>query len=280
MQVAETLRGHFDGLLSHEGTNSLTEKFDSLSASAYMLYDGLHIPSVGESWDKIVGLSSNIQGNVLYELELFQHAKELYPSEISELKKSVNSIASTATSLHQVVKGAAEQCEIPFDSVLEELRNSFYVLFEELKEQFPPPEEAPSYEDRTLMIDTVLDRVEETFLRVAIKYGASEEVLKDHTSSFMSGVRHILRIIRDHYEQHTRFAWILLYIAIALLCIVIAQLYGPCFLLLALKIYGIGPLGPIAGTPAAWLQVWLFGGAIPAGSWFSILQRIAMTGEC
>ncbi|KAG1856299.1 hypothetical protein C8R48DRAFT_302516 [Suillus tomentosus] len=279
MQVAETLRGHFDGLLSHEGTNSLTEKIDSLSASAYTLYDGLHIPSVGESWDKIVGLSSNIPGNVLYELELFQHAKELYPSEILELKKSVNSIASTATSLHQVVKGAAEQREIPFDSVLEELRNTFYVLFEELKEQFPPPEEAPSYADRTLMIDTVLDRVEETFLRVAIKYGASEEVLKDHTSSFMSGVRHILRIIRDHYEQHTWFAWILLYIAI-LLCIAIAQLFGPCSSLLALKIFGIGPLGPIRGTAAAWLQARLFGGAIPAGSWFSILQRIAMTGEC
>ncbi|KAG1811334.1 hypothetical protein EV424DRAFT_139224 [Suillus variegatus] len=278
MQVAETLRGHFDGLLSHEGADSLTEKFDSLSASAYTLYDGLHIPSVGESWDKIVGLSSNIQGNVLYELELFQHAKELYPSEISELKKSVNNIASTATSLHQVVKGAAEQREIPFDSVLEELRNTFYVLFEELKEQFPPPEEAPSYEDRTLMIDTVLDRVEETFLRVAIKYGASEEVLKNHTSSFMSGVRHILRII-NHYEQHFRFAWILWYI-VTLLCIAIAQLFGCRFFLLALKIFGIGALGPIAGTVAAWLQAWLFGGAIPAGSWFSILQCIAMTDAC
>ncbi|KAG1822312.1 hypothetical protein EV424DRAFT_1555983 [Suillus variegatus] len=275
MQVAETLRGHFDGLLSHEGANSLTEKLDSLSASAYTLYDGLHMPSAGESWDKIVGLGSNIQGNVD---ELFQHAKELYPSKISELKKSVNSIAGTATSLHQVVKGAAEQREIPFDSVLEELRNTLYVLFEELKEQFPPPDEAASHENRTLMINTVLDRVEETFLRVAIKYGASEEVLKDHTSSFMSGVRHILGIIGDHYERHPQFAWILFYIAIALLCTAIAPLFATGFLLSALKIFGFGPLGPIGGTAAAWLQAWLFGGAIPAGSWFAILQGIAMRG--
>ncbi|KAG2056206.1 hypothetical protein BDR06DRAFT_932867 [Suillus hirtellus] len=268
MQVAETLRGHFDGLLSHEGADSLTEKLDSLSASAYMLYDGLHIPSAGESWDKIVGLGSNIQGNVD---ELFQHAKEIYPSKISEFKKSVNSVVSTATSLHQVVKGAAEQREIPLDSILEELRNTLHVLFEELKEQFPPPEEAPGHENRTLIINTVLDRVEETFLRVAIKYGASEEVLKNHTSSLMSGVRHIVGIIGDLYEQHPQLAWTFFSIAIA-------PLFVQGLFLSALRILGFGPLGPIAGAPAAWLQAWLFRGAIPAGNWFAILQRIAMRG--
>ncbi|KAG2114640.1 uncharacterized protein F5147DRAFT_834485 [Suillus discolor] len=255
MQVAGTLRGHFDGLLSHEGAGSLTEKLDLLSASAYMLYDGLHIPSAGESWDNVVGLGSNIRGNID---ELFQHAKELYPSKISEFKKSVNSVASTATSLHQVVKGAAEQREIPFDSVLEELRNTLQVLFEELKEQFPPPEEAPGHENRTLIINTVLDRVEETFLRVAIKYGASEEVVKNHTSSLMSGVQHIVGIIGDLYEQHPQLAWTFFSIAIA-------PLFAQGLLLSALRIFGFGPLGPIAGTAAAWLQAWLFRGAIPAG---------------
>ena len=31
------------------------------------------------------------------------------------------------------------------------------------------------------------------------------------------------------------------------------------------------------GTIAAWAQRAFFGGAIPAGSWFSILQRLSMT---
>ncbi|KAG2137165.1 uncharacterized protein EDB93DRAFT_1167834 [Suillus bovinus] len=264
-QVAETLRGHFDHL-SHEGAESLTGKLESLSASAYTLYDGLHFPSAGESWEKVMGLGSKIQGNVD---ELFENAKKLYPAKMSEFKKSVNSVASTATSLHQVVKGAAAQRDVPFDSVLEELRNTLHVVFEELKEQFPPPEEAPGHENRTLMINTVLDRVEESFLRVAIKYGASEEVLKNHTGSLMSGIRHILGIIGDLYEQHPQLAW-------TLLCIAIGSLLAPWFLLGTVRIIGFGALGPIKGSIAAWLQAWLFAGAVPAGSLFAMLQRLGM----
>lgn len=125
--------------------------------------------------------------------KLFQHAKKLlFPSKISEFKKYVDSVASAATSLHQVVKGATEQRGIPFDSVLEEFQNTFRALIEELKEQFPPPEEAPGHEKRILVINAVLDRIEGTFLQVAIKHGASEEVLKNHTSSLMSGVGYIV----------------------------------------------------------------------------------------
>jgi len=62
-----------------------------------------------------------------------------------------------------------------------------------------------------------------------------------------------------------------------------------------LRIFGFGPLGPIKGSflydcdaerlfnmtlivggIAAWLQAWLFGPAIPKGSWFAMLQRLAM----
>ncbi|KAG2138609.1 uncharacterized protein EDB93DRAFT_717882 [Suillus bovinus] len=232
-----------------------------------MLYDGLHFPSAGESWGKVMELGSNIRGNVD---ELLLHANEFYPSKMLEFKESVDSVSSTAKSLHQVVKNAAEQRNIPFDSVLEELRSTLHGLFEELKELFPPPEEAPGHENRTLIINTVLDRAEESFLQVAVKYGASEEVLKNHTSSLMSGVRRILAIIGDLYEQHPKLAW-------TLFCLVIGSLFAQGFLLgAALRTIGFGRLGPIKGSLVAWLQRWLFGGATPAGSWFAILQRIAM----
>lgn len=201
---------------------------------------------------------------------LQQRAKKLYPQTISELKKFVNSAVSTATSLRQIVKGAAEQRGIPFDSVLEDFQNTFRALFEELKEQLPPPEEAPGHEKRILLINTVLDRVEETFLRVAIKYGASEEVLKNHTTSLMSGVQHIMVTIGDLYEQHPELAW-------TLLRIMTGMSFAQEFLLIALRTFGLGALGPIKGSAAAWLQAWLFGPAVPKGSWFSALQRLPMS---
>ncbi|KAG1856303.1 hypothetical protein C8R48DRAFT_302559 [Suillus tomentosus] len=66
-------------------------------------------------------------------------------------------------------------------------------------------------------------------------------------------------------------------------------------LLTIIRIVGFGPFGPIKGMVlfscntsifltfssaiAAWLQGWLFGLAVPKGSGFAMLQRLAMTGK-
>ncbi|KAM7183068.1 hypothetical protein V8F33_013826 [Rhypophila sp. PSN 637] len=41
--------------------------------------------------------------------------------------------------------------------------------------------------------------------------------------------------------------------------------------------FGFGPLGPIAGSLAAFIQSTVYGAAVPAGSLFALLQRLAMT---
>ncbi|KAG1763512.1 hypothetical protein EV702DRAFT_1157788 [Suillus placidus] len=208
-----------------------------------------------------------------YTDEFFQRAGEFYPSDrITELRKSVDSVASTATTLYQVVEEAAEQRGIPLYTVLRDLGNTFSDLFEELKEQFPPPDEAPSHEKRMTMISTVLDRVEECFLQVVGKLGMNKELLKSLTGSLKSGVKQVVVTIGDVSEQHPHLVW-------ALAGIVINMLFAQGHLLLTiLRIVGFGPLGPIKGGIAAWLQGWLFGPAVPKGGWFAMLQRLAMIG--
>jgi hypothetical protein len=138
-------------------------------------------------WDKVSKLGPNTTDG------LFHHAMELHPSEkITELKGSMDIITSTATTLHQAVLGAAEQHGIPHASMKEELGVIFKAIFEELTEQFPPPEEAPSHENRTAMVGTVLDRIEESFLQFAIKIGVGEEPLKSQSSSLKFHVQFIL----------------------------------------------------------------------------------------
>jgi hypothetical protein len=118
------------------------------------------------------------------------------PSEkITEFKVSVDSIANTTTTLHQVVLEAAEKHGITIDSMNEELVHICHAAFEELKVQFPAPEEAPGHESRTIMISAALDRIEEGFLQFAIKYGVSEEPLKSHFSSLKFHVQLIVVII-------------------------------------------------------------------------------------
>ncbi|KAG1740369.1 hypothetical protein EDB19DRAFT_2039174 [Suillus lakei] len=272
-QVAGAIYGQFDHPLIHQGVvtvGSLTEKIGSLPASAYTLYEGLHFPNAGRScWDKVIGFGPNIQGCTD---EFFQRASECYPSDkMTELRKSVDSVTSTATTMHQVVKEAAEQRGIPLYTVLKDLGNTFSALFEELKEQFPPPDEAPGHEKRMAMINTVLDRVEECFLQVVGKLGLSSELLKSLTSSLKSSVKHVVVTIGDVREQHPHLVF-------ALSGIVISMLFAEGILLTILRIVGFGPLGPTKGGIAAWLQGWLFGPIVPKGGWFAMLQRLAMIG--
>ncbi|OAX41089.1 hypothetical protein K503DRAFT_864107 [Rhizopogon vinicolor AM-OR11-026] len=137
--------GILDSLLdeSSKVVGALHEELDSLSTSAHKLLDGLHFADAAESWwDKI-----------------------------TEFKASVVNVTSTATTLHQVVLEVAEQRGIPHDSMKEELGYIFNAIFEELKEQFPPPDEAPGHENRTAMISAFLDRIDEGFLQFAITHG-------------------------------------------------------------------------------------------------------------
>jgi hypothetical protein len=109
---------------------------------------------------------------------------EVYTTEkIMEFKSSMNNVTSTVTTLQQVIREAAEQRGVPLDSMKEELGDIFNAIFEVLKEQFPPPEDAPSHEKRMVMFSTALDSIEEGFLQFAIRHGVNEEPLKSHASS-------------------------------------------------------------------------------------------------
>lgn len=169
---------------------TLTEGFDSLSASAQKWYE-IHFPDTEESfWDKIKELGPNIKEHAD---ELFHHALELYPSEkLTELRESMVNISATTTVLRNVCSGAAEDSGVSFRSVIEEHQDIFVVLFKELIKTFPPPEEAISHDNRTIIISTALDRFEEGFLQVATELGVSEEQLKKHSSSLKFVVQHVM----------------------------------------------------------------------------------------
>ncbi|KAG2137139.1 uncharacterized protein EDB93DRAFT_768553 [Suillus bovinus] len=151
------------------------------------------------------------------------------------------------------------------ESVLKYLKTTFSDLFEKLKKQFPPPHEAPGHEKRMATMDTILDCVEEYLLQIVGKLGVSSKELQGLTGPFKSGVKHVVVTIGDLIEQHP-------YLACALFTIVIGMLFGKEILC----IFGFGSLGPVKGGIAAWLQGCLFGPAVPAGSWFAILQHFAM----
>lgn len=259
-------------------TDAMHEGFDSLSASAHKWYE-LHFPDTEESfWDKIKELGPNIKD---YADELFHHALELYPSEkLTELKESMVNVTATATVLRNVCSRAAEDSGVSFRSVIEEHQDIFVVLFKELVKTFPPPEEAISHDNRTIIISTALDRFEESFLQVATELGVSKEQLKSHSSSLKFVVQYVTVTTGDLVEQHPDIINTLLLVAIAeLLPLLLPEvgmgvLFGGWFLRPLLRLFGFGPQGPVKGGIAAWLQRSIFGARVPGGNWFAALQRL------
>ncbi|OJA13277.1 hypothetical protein AZE42_05027 [Rhizopogon vesiculosus] len=141
--------------LGYEDADSLTVDLGFLSASAHNIYEGLRF------------------------VRTLPACHGVYPSEkITKFEASVDSIANTNTTLHQVVLEAAKQHGITTDSMKEELAHIFHAAFEELKVQFPAPGEAPGHGNRATMISAVLDHIEEGFIQFAVKHGVSEEILK------------------------------------------------------------------------------------------------------
>ncbi|KAG2069783.1 hypothetical protein BDR04DRAFT_1101051 [Suillus decipiens] len=256
------------------------EEFDSLSTPVHKWYE-LQFPDTGESFlDKVVELGPNIKE---YADELSHNALALYPSEkLTEFRESIVSVTDAATALREVCSGAAEDNGISLYSVMEEYGDIFAVLFEDLMEMFPPPGEAPGHDNRTIMFNAILDRFEEGFLQVATKLGVSEELSKSHLSPLKFVVQDVAVTIGDLIEQHPDITKTLLLIAIAEFSPLLLPEFGPLLqgwiLRPFLRLLGFGPQGPIKGKIAAWLQRWMFRAAIPKGSWFSVLQRLAMIG--
>lgn len=261
-------------------TDAIHEGFDSLSTSVHKWYE-LQFPDTGESFlDKIVELGPNIKE---YADELSRNAMALYPSKkLMEFRESMVNVTNVATALRKVCSGAAEDSGVSLHSVMEEYGDIFAVLFKDLMEMFPPPGEAPGHDNRTIVVNAILNRFEEGYLQVATKPEVSEERSKSHLSSLKFVVQDVAVTIGDLVEQHPDITKTLLLIAIAelspLLLFEIGALLKGWLFRLFLRIFGLGPQGLIKGGTAAWLQRWLFGAAIPKGSWFSVLQRLAMIG--
>lgn len=127
--------------------------------------------------------------------------------------------------LYQLVKETAEQSGVSLSTVLKDLRNTFSVLYEELKEQFPPPNEAPGHEKRMTMMNTVLDRAEEHFLQVVGKLGVSKL-----TGSLKSDIKHVVVAIgvsRINDHSGTLTTWYQIMIQGTLLSVAPKPCVGP-----------------------------------------------------
>ncbi|KAK7457192.1 hypothetical protein VKT23_010490 [Stygiomarasmius scandens] len=135
------------------------------------------------------------------------------------------------------------------------------------------PSTALNHEQRKEAVEALMDRVEEVIVEVMNdRVAVPREVTREHIAGVKAVIVSVIVLIGDLVEQHP---WLFEFILFSLFIEILAEIR---ILRIILQCFGLGPVGPAKGSPAAWAQRIFFGGRITKGSWLSALQRVAMKG--
>jgi len=207
--------------------------------------------------------------------DLLRNAVALYPAVAEQIEKSkaiVNDVVEAVVQFRNVAMDHSTNSSL--DGISDELENSFNSIIKLLQEEFPPPDQAPTHEERALMVSRVLTHVENTTVEVLSKYDVNEDHIRSLFHKLGPIIQDLVVVIGDIAEQHPMLIEMLV---LPILIEVIAAAAEAWFLRpLLISVFGFGRYGPIKGSAAAWAQKFFWGAAVKKGSWFSWLQSAGM----
>lgn len=249
--------------ISHDGKATLLKRRELLTTRDIEL----------STWDVVLAFADDAL-RVANEI-LDEAAQEFnVTGQIDDLRTTFNDILTISGEIREHITEVTQQ-GLTLDQISDELGLVLDGVLSYLQKAFPPPDQAPSHEERQKLVTTVLDMTEQGFLDLLRKYGMSEDGLELIRESFDRLKPHIEKLVvitGDLIEQHPDLFAALMF-AGAVMLIPESWILRPF-----LFVMGFGPDGPIKGSPAAWAQRQFWGAAVRRGSWFAILQRLGMKG--
>ncbi|KAJ7587456.1 hypothetical protein C8J56DRAFT_890379 [Mycena floridula] len=212
-------------------------------------------------WKEALALGDNIFSNAR---KLLHDVPKAFVEQVNEAKETMTEIVAATVEFREKIKDP--------ETFSQELVVLFNATFEQIKEMFPPPDQAPSHEQHKETIHSILELCEKQVVALGVKHGVDEASIHDFFGHIGPKLEQIVLICADLIEQHPHIA---AGVVFSLLAIIIPEGW---FLRPLVELLGFGLKGPVAGSAAAWAQSRFFGGAIPSGSWFSHLQHVGMKG--
>lgn len=224
-------------------------------------------------WEKIVAYADKLL-EVTNE-GLNTAAREFHIQEkIDDFRNTFGDIVFASTEIREHMTELTQK-GLTLDQISDELGVIFNDILDHLRKSFPPPDQAPSHEERLERVISILDEAERRLLDFARKHGMSEDGVENLRGSFDRLKPHIQKLVvitGDLIEQHPIIFSTLVFAGVAML------IPESWFLRPLLRLVGFGPEGPIKGSLAAWAQRWFFGAQVPKAGWFAILQSAGMKG--
>ncbi|KAL1680174.1 hypothetical protein EV122DRAFT_276591 [Schizophyllum commune] len=133
-----------------------------------------------------------------------------------------------------------------------------------------PLQDAPTHEARLHVVKAMVGNATDAIVGVLVDLGADEAQAKEILAHIGSAIVDIVVFVGDLQEQHPVLFDVAVFIVVAT---VIPEEW---LLSRLLEIVGFGPLGPVKGSAAAWMQREFFGATITEASWFARLQSAGM----
>ncbi|KAJ7213714.1 hypothetical protein B0H12DRAFT_1194812 [Mycena haematopus] len=203
--------------------------------------------------------------------------------KIGEVKDRMNTIVHGATALHDLQtsttnkQSSDDEAASTFTGhVAEDLERALEKVLEELQMMCPAPEEAQGHEERQKKVAVALEKAGAALKVVCAKHGMDEDVVAAHWETIQESIEKLVVLVGDLVEQHPQLLSALLFTGAVMLI--------PEYWMLrpVMGVFGFGPIGPgkvdlFSATAASWAQRVFYGAAVPKGSWFSFLQKAAMS---
>ncbi|KAF9451955.1 hypothetical protein P691DRAFT_662054, partial [Macrolepiota fuliginosa MF-IS2] len=124
---------------------------------------------------------------------------------------------------------------------------------------------------RAQLVSQAMAKTHDAYVRAIVGVGVPRDRAENQFGGLSPKITHVLLVIGNIIDNHPELLAFVIF-AVAMLLLPEIQILRPI-----VSIFGFGPLGPVKGSAAAWLQSKFWGGSVARGSWFAILQKVGMT---
>jgi len=126
------------------------------------------------------------------------HVKE----HIDNIRDTMKQLVSTTEAFRTQVEDAVKAKGITMEDVSNDLTTLFEQISEQLAKEFPPPDTAPSHQERREMVAVIMKRLEDGTVQICGKWGIQQETMRKLFSEIGPIIGKLIVLIGDFSEQH------------------------------------------------------------------------------
>lgn len=124
-------------------------------------------------------------------------------TRIDDIQKTYASLLEAGVALSAEVTALehVQGSDVNANGLIEDMEKVLGELFEKLKSEFPPPDQAPSHQQRKESIHKALGYVEETLVTFLEQRGMSEEAIRAQLDKLLPLLEGVMIMIGNLFEQ-------------------------------------------------------------------------------